>query len=123
MDVSDKYYGEKLTPSDFLKNQDAQEAVFKGEFGRLVEKYGPEGAARAWYAGEKGMDNLSATDINKKTTVGDYGAKFAKAVGAPMTVPASMSPQDAARKYAGQRVRLPDGTVGSFPAPTPPISR
>src|SRR5688572_9737682 len=54
---TEKYLGQRLSPQEFLANPDAQEAVFKGEFGRYVEKYGPEGAAKAWFAGEKGMHN------------------------------------------------------------------
>lgn len=78
---TEQYYGKKLTPQEFLKNPEAQEKVFEGEFGRLMDKYGPQGAARAWYAGEGGMNNLGATDAYGKLTVADYGSKFAKAFG------------------------------------------
>ena len=43
--------GAPMTPQEFLKNPDAQEQVFAHKFGKYVEKYGPEGAARAWFAG------------------------------------------------------------------------
>lgn len=90
---TEKYYGEKLSPEQFLNNPAAQDAVFQGEFGRLVEKYGPEGAAKAWFAGEKGMNNPNAKDI-LGTTVEAYGQKFMQGLGqpaAPQPAPAAPS--------------------------------
>ena len=80
--------GRSMTPQQFLNDPQAQEAVYRAKFGQLANKYGPEGAARAWYAGEKGMNNLDATahDINGRPlglTVGDYGKKFMAALGQP----------------------------------------
>lgn len=72
---TEKYFGTRLTPSQFLENRDAQDAVFQGEFGRLMEKYGPEGAARAWFAGEGGMNKFGRTD-SLGTSVRDYSDKF-----------------------------------------------
>lgn len=47
-----KYYGTRLTPQEFLKNHDAQEAVFNGHFGSLMAKYGTvEDAVSAWHSG------------------------------------------------------------------------
>lgn len=79
---TEKYYGERLTPEQFLGNPAAQDAVFQGEFGRLVEKYGPEGAAKAWFAGERGMNNPNAKDV-LGTTVEAYGQKFMQGLGQP----------------------------------------
>lgn len=43
-----QFYDKSLTPEEFLGNQAAQDAVFKGQFvDNYVSKYGPEGAARA----------------------------------------------------------------------------
>jgi hypothetical protein len=39
-----KYYGQSLTPEQFLNNRTAQDAVFNGQFGNYVNKYGLEGA-------------------------------------------------------------------------------
>lgn len=74
--------GQPLSADQFLKSPEAQEAVFRKKFGDYVDKYGPEGAARAWYAGEKGMNNPNATDINGKITVDQYGKKFLNNLGA-----------------------------------------
>lgn len=75
-------YGRSLTPDEFLNDKGAQEAVFKHKFGEYTQKYGPEGAARAWFAGEDGMNNPNAKDI-LGTTVAGYGKKFASAFNGP----------------------------------------
>ncbi len=72
---TEKFYGQRLTPQQFLDNPQAQDAVFNGQFGDYVQKYGPEGAARAWFAGEGGMNNPNAKDM-LGTTVAHYAAKF-----------------------------------------------
>lgn len=77
---TEKYLGRRMTPEEFLASPEAQEAVFKGEFGRLAQKYGPEGAARAWFAGEGGMNDPNRRDI-LGTSVADYGRKFSERLG------------------------------------------
>jgi hypothetical protein len=72
--------GKSMTPEEFLKNPEAQEAVFKNKFGEYTQKYGPQGAAKAWFAGERGMNNPNATDANGMT-VDRYGKGFARAFG------------------------------------------
>jgi len=72
--------GKRLTAQEFLASPDAQEAVFKHRFGQYVDKYGPEGAAKAWFAGEKGMKNPNARD-QLGTSVDEYGKRFTKALG------------------------------------------
>lgn len=74
--------GKPMTPEEFLANPQAQEAVFKGKFGQYVNKYGPEGASRAWFAGEGGMNNPMARD-QLGTTVADYSKRFSVAAGLP----------------------------------------
>lgn len=78
-----QYVGKAMTPVQFLHDEQAQEKVFEGEFGRLVKKYGPRGAARAWFAGEGGMNNLDATDATstyKGISVREYDRRFAGAL-------------------------------------------
>jgi hypothetical protein len=75
-----QYYGQTLTPQQFLANPQAQDAVFQGKFGQYAQKYGPEGAAKAWFAGERGMNNPNASDM-LGTTVDAYGKKFAAGLG------------------------------------------
>lgn len=75
-----KYWGTVLTPQQFLANHAAQDAVFKGQFGAYAAKYGPEGAARAWFAGPGGMNNPNAHDV-LGTTVAGYSKKFQSGLG------------------------------------------
>jgi hypothetical protein len=82
--------GRELTPQEFLANPEAQDAVFNTKFGKYVEKYGPEGAAKAWFAGEKGMNNPNAKDV-LGTTVSSYADKFNSAVGPARAQPAAPS--------------------------------
>jgi uncharacterized protein YjbJ (UPF0337 family) len=74
--------GTEMSPQEFLANPDAQEQVFKGKFGQYVQKYGPDGAARAWFAGEGGMNNPNATDP-LGTTVASYASGFNRRLGQP----------------------------------------
>lgn len=71
--------GKPMTPQEFLQNPQAQDAVYKAKFGQLAAKYGPEGAAKAWFAGEGGMNNPNAKDVNGMT-VARYGGDFNKAL-------------------------------------------
>lgn len=90
--------GREMTPQEFAASPEAQDAVFKAKFGQYSQKYGPEGAARAWFAGEGGMNDLGRKD-QLGTTVAQYGQRFAQAAGIPQAAaPAqfSGSPQPAA---------------------------
>lgn len=51
------YYGKRLTKDQFINNPAAQEAVARGKLKSYWNKYGPRGAAAAWYGGP-GSANL-----------------------------------------------------------------
>ncbi|WP_020184835.1 phage tail length tape measure family protein [Methylopila sp. 73B] len=72
---TEKYVGQRMTADQFRASPSAQDAVFNGEFGRLSSRYGAEGASRAWFAGEGGMNRAGATDV-VGTSVGGYGSRF-----------------------------------------------
>lgn len=72
--------GREVKPQEFIASPEIQDAIFKGKFGQYTEKYGPEGAAKAWFAGEGGMNDPNRRDV-LGTTVANYGAKFNKALG------------------------------------------
>ena len=72
--------GHSMTPEQFAASPEAQDAVFDHRFGGYVRKYGPEGAARAWFAGEGGMNNDGARD-SLGTSVADYAGKFSRNMG------------------------------------------
>jgi len=87
------HLGQEMTPDQFLASPEAQDAVFKGQFGQYASKYGPEGAAKAWFAGERGMNNPNAKD-QLGTSVQAYADKFSRGYGAtdPAAVPANAQP-------------------------------
>lgn len=72
--------GRSMTPAEFLASPETQEAVFKKQFGKYVEKYGASGAAAAWFAGEKGMSNPNARDA-VGTSVSGYVSQFNRNLG------------------------------------------
>lgn len=72
--------GQSLTPQQFLASTEAQDAVARAKLGQYTNKYGPEGAAKAWFAGEGGMNNPNATDA-LGTSVSSYGQKVMAALG------------------------------------------
>jgi len=72
--------GQEMTPEQFAASPQAQDAVFNAKFGQYAQKYGPEGAARAWFAGEGGMNDLNRKD-QLGTTVGQYAQKFTAGLG------------------------------------------
>ncbi len=72
--------GRAMSPEEFVASPEAQDAVFDHRFGGYVQKYGPEGAARAWFGGEGGMKNPNARD-SLGTSVSEYGRKFSQNMG------------------------------------------
>jgi hypothetical protein len=77
---SEEILGRRVTPQEFMADPEIQDKIFNGKFGQYAEKYGPEGAAKAWFAGEKGMNNPNARDV-LGTSVSSYAEKFNKALG------------------------------------------
>jgi hypothetical protein len=67
--------GRSVSPQEFLANPSLQDSIFKHRFGQYVDKYGPGGAARAWFAGEGGMNNPNAKD-QLGTSVASYERRF-----------------------------------------------
>lgn len=109
--------GKALTTQEFLADPKAQDAVFNHRFGQYAQKYGPEGAAKAWFAGEGGMNNPEAKD-QLGTTVAAYADKFNRAL-PPQT------PQDAITRAVGAP-SAPAGPAMAFagsPAPGGPDMR
>lgn len=90
---SEEVIGRRVSPQEFIAKPEIQDAIFKGKFGQYAEKYGPEGAAKAWFAGEGGMNDPNRRDV-LGTTVASYGAKFNKAMGKPTDVSARSKAPD-----------------------------
>ena len=74
-----QYLGKEMTPQEFLADKDAQEQVARGRGSEYLAKYGPEGAAAAWFAGEKGMN-----DPNRKDTLGTHVAEYRRRFNIPV---------------------------------------
>jgi hypothetical protein len=70
---TEKHYGQRLTPQQYLANQQAQDSVFDGEFGSYVSKYGEGPAATKWFTGSpvaKGRADVNGMTDNR------YSAQF-----------------------------------------------
>ncbi|PTM92857.1 hypothetical protein [Mycoplana dimorpha] len=77
---SEAALGRRLSASEFLANSSAQDAVFDHRFGSYVSRYGPTGAAKAWFGGPGAVNgNGSAMDV-LGTSVSKYADKFNSAV-------------------------------------------
>jgi hypothetical protein len=86
------HLGKEMTIDEFLSDPDAQERVADGQLGMYLNKYGPNGAAAAWFAGEKGMN-----DPNRKDTLGTavsvYVDRFKKPITTRNDIVASLASQ------------------------------
>jgi hypothetical protein len=74
--------GREISREEFANSPQLQDAIFDHRFGKYVDKYGPAGASKAWFAGEKGMNNPNARDA-LGTSVAGYESKFNRAMGIP----------------------------------------
>ncbi len=76
--------GQEMTPQQFLRDKEAQDAVAGAKFGQYVEQYGnPYDAASMWFSGRP-MDRAgNASDVTG-TSVPQYVSRFANALGMPM---------------------------------------
>lgn len=83
---SQEALGQPLTPEQFLASPQAQDAVFQFKFGQYVNKYGPEGAAQAWFGGPGAVGQVNRKDV-LGTTVGSYGQRFMAGLGQPQDAP------------------------------------
>lgn len=78
---TEKHFGRRLTPQEFLATPEAQDAVFAGEFGSSVQKYGnPQDAASVWFTGRPLSEGGNRSDI-LGTTGNVYVDKFNRALG------------------------------------------
>lgn len=76
--------GRELTPQEFLKDKQAQDAVAAAKFGQYVEKTGnPYDAASMWFSGRPMAQAGKAADVTG-TSVPEYVSRFASALGEPV---------------------------------------
>lgn len=115
-----QYLGTRMTADQFLANQQAQDAVFQGQFGQYVNKYGLQGAAQAWFGGPGSVGKTGGTDI-LGTSVGEYGQRFMAGLNANNpTAMASAATSGASGAVAqaaantGAEMAAADGGMGDF---------
>lgn len=88
---SQEALGRTLTPEQFLKDPDAQEAIFRHRFGGYVEKYGnPQDAASAWFTGGPRSYGANKSDMFG-TTGNSYVAKFDRHLNGPTAIERAMN--------------------------------
>lgn len=74
-------FGKPMTADEFMKNPEAQDAVFNQQFGASLDKYGnPQDAASVWFSGRPLAKAGNASDV-LGTTVPAYISKFNNALG------------------------------------------
>jgi len=81
--------GREVSADEFMSNPQIQDAIFDHKFGSYVNKFGPEGAAQAWFAGPGGVGKTDRKDV-LGTDVGTYGQKFMTALG-PQSKPVEVA--------------------------------
>lgn len=86
-ELTRRFYGRALTPQEFLANQEAQTAVFRGRFGEDMQRFGnPVDAAQAHFAGAGSVGDPSALDRTdaqagfRGTSVRNYRRMFESAL-------------------------------------------
>lgn len=89
---SQEALGRAITADEFMADPTLQDAIFDNQFGKYVQKYGPEGAAQAWFGGPGGVGKTNRKD-SLGTTIGGYTDKFRNALGG--TEVASLGPAGA----------------------------
>lgn len=110
---SQEALGRAVTAEEFMKNPHIQDAIFDHRFGSYVNKYGPEGAAQAWFAGPGGVGKTGRRDV-LGTTVGDYGKRFMNAVGG---APQAIEAQAPGSGYVDPMVSAPNYNPAASGAP------
>jgi hypothetical protein len=71
--------GYEIDADTFLKNPDLQDKIFDAKFGQYARKYGPSGAAQAWFAGEGGVGKNRKDSLG--TSTGKYAMMFERNLG------------------------------------------
>jgi hypothetical protein len=68
--------GYSMSPQEFLGSKTAQDAVFSQRFGGYLSKYGPSGAAQAWFGGPGSVGSGGGAADVLGTTGTSYVARF-----------------------------------------------
>ena len=72
-----QHFGRSLTPQEFLADQAAQDAVFRGQFGSYLSRYGnPSDAASMWFTGRPYSVGQTRSDTIPGVHSGLTGAQY-----------------------------------------------
>lgn len=88
-----QYYGRSLTPQQFLKDKAAQDAVARGKLQSYWNKYGPRGAASAWYSGNPNLHMSTANQQGGPSIKQYVDSVINRAGGLPSGGSSSSSPK------------------------------
>lgn len=116
--------GREVSPDEFLKNPQIQDAIFQKKFGQSVAKYGnPQDAASVWFTGRPLAQGANAKDV-LGTTGQSYVDKFTAGLnriggGAPAPSRAPIQTASADPSFMPQTPTAPGPLTRSL-APTPP---
>lgn len=80
---TEQVLGQRMTSEQFLASPQAQDAVFDAIFGGYVQRYGPDGAATAWFAGPGAVGGSGNTSDVLGTTVSSYVQQFNSGLSQP----------------------------------------
>lgn len=131
---TEQVLGRRMTPQEFLADPAAQDAVFDSIFGGYVQRYGPEGAARAWFTGSPtgtGTDVLGTTAdhyVEMFRNGGGTAITAASATGTATTANPtrafvdSLIANPATRPYAAQILQDQITVLMTPPAPADPFT-
>jgi hypothetical protein len=72
-----QWYGQRLTPQEFLASPEAQDAVFRGQFGSYLSRYGsPSDAASMWFTGRPYAAGATLSDAIPGVYPGITGQQY-----------------------------------------------
>jgi hypothetical protein len=72
--------GRSVSASEFLANPALQDKIFRHRFSQYVNRYGAQGAARAWLGGEGAAKGRSRKADKFGSTPDSYARKFVSAL-------------------------------------------
>lgn len=97
--------GRSISADEFMASPEIQDQIFNHRFGGYVNRFGPEGAAQAWFAGPGGVGQMGRSD-SLGTSVAEYTRRFNAALGQG-GAPAMQAPAQAP-------MQPPQGLPGMF---------
>lgn len=104
---SQEALGRSLSADEFLANPGFQDQIFDHKFGSYVNKYGPSGAAQAWFGGPGSVGKGGGAADILGTTGTEYVEKFNNALGGAT---------DNLGTFGGSLGKLGQSLTGAFPA-------